>query len=467
MSEQRIVYCPIHETSLVEMLAIAREARRRREVAQYFFLHNPRLMSERSTLEDAGMEVVVFSPDESGPFSPKPLLERVLTAFLARGFTPPRWLLEYGLELFRTAKYFDVAISKALARIKPTAVALPDDRTFSHGFLPAVMHHCARINIPSIIVPISIPGDLDSLLRLSSRKQNALPDGHWLIRRFGNQVRLDPELDRQVSFYPIVQTLLLKQRDWLPQNPWAIGGGFSTRVLAEGALSQTVLLEAGCPQQKIRITGHRSHDVIYNLQKRRQQVRSALFPDCGDQPILVISLPQLGEHNLLPWDRHWEEIHFLCDSVSDWRHTVVISLHPKMKREQYQFVEDNYGLHITDQPLREVLPAADLFIATFSSTVQWAILCRTPSIVVDFYGFGYSTYDDIAGIAIETDKQAYCATLRQLLENATIRKERQMLLANYADQISPFDGKCTDRIIESLIDRNPVVAGQNIPDPKS
>ena len=100
---------------------------------------------------------------------------------------------------------------------------------------------------------------------------------------------------------------------------------------------------------------------------------------CPDKKIIICALPQLAEHNILDWENHWKEIEFLVSTISSRKQNLILSLHPKMEREKYLFLEEKYNCKIAEERLFEFLPIADLFIATFSSTIIWSVFCEISS----------------------------------------------------------------------------------------
>ena len=96
--------------------------------------------------------------------------------------------------------------------------------------------------------------------------------------------------------------------------------------------------------------------------------------------------------------------------------SVLISLHPRSRRGDYQEMADGCGARIAESPLLELLPAADLFVATHSSTVRWAILLKTPIIVLDDFGIGSNGMFGENSLTFVTDR-------------ATVKNEAERLLA--------------------------------------
>lgn len=448
-----IVFCPVHPTSLSEMSQIANGLSKRKDCRVVMLLPNEELLAEAKNLATDSVDLhPVLPSSELNLASATSLWHRLCIAMISRGHIPPRWLMRRGLDIYNLLVFYHQAINQLFTTLQPHSVILPDDRSFCRGFLPMVLRCCSQLNLQSIIVPISYPGGIDSLIQMESRKSSELPAKHWILERFPEQCRLSPYTNQQVPFYPIVETLLLNFFNALPKNPWTMGGGSSDWLLVEGEETRQRLIGEGTGNKKMIVTGHRSHDVLHSLRQKRNEIRSALPLDSNtDLPILVVALPQLGEHKILLWEQHWQEIRYLLETFKPWTGQVLISLHPKMKPTQYAFIESEYGYTISLDPLNQILPAADVFLATFSTTIQWAALCRIPAIVVDFYDFNYTDYDDYAGVDIYRQKSSYELRLKELMNQPEQRKEMQRLAETTASLISPFDGKCTQRINDFIL----------------
>jgi len=131
---------------------------------------------------------------------------------------------------------------------------------------------------------------------------------------------------------------------------------------------------------------------------------------------------------------------------------VLISLHPKMDISKYRFIEIDYGIPILTEPLKDILPAADCFAATFSSTVEWAVLCEIPSIVFDFYGLNYDMYDNYDGIVLVKKKPDLEDFLVKIQNDEIYSQQLSLAHRKNVAELSPFDGKCTERIVKACCD---------------
>ncbi len=204
----------------------------------------------------------------------------------------------------------------------------------------------------------------------------------------------------------------------LPDNPWIMGGGKSTFVLVEGEDIKRRYIEWGCNKDKIIVTGRAAHDYLFEGFKQKQNIRDRLFKKYHfnqDVKLILVALPQYAEEGLLSWEKHLNEINFIGSIYQQLNANCLISLHPRMERNNYLFLEKEYSLVIAEEPLSDILPAADIFTATYSSTVPWAVLCQIPTVVFDFLDFGYESFN-YPGTIIVKDKEKYNVGIRKIIE---------------------------------------------------
>jgi len=253
------------------------------------------------------------------------------------------------------------------------------------------------------------------------------------------------------SYYGYISQDAYKRAGIQSFNPWVMGGGRIATVLADGESKRQRLIDHGCSADKIVITGIPQHDRLFSAAQNKVELISVLRNkyDIGEV-LVIISLPQLAEHGILSWQRHWEEIEYLVRALEKNSIMALISLHPKMSRENYIFVE-KYGHRIIDESLADILPAADFFIATFSSTVQWSVMLKIPTVVVDFYDLNYSDWDNVAGVQVVSEKSEFENQLDFLMGDEQYRLGLSNSLKEFSIGMSPFDGKCTERLVSYLI----------------
>ena len=166
----------------------------------------------------------------------------------------------------------------------------------------------------------------------------------------------------------------------------------------------------------------------------------------NSKPNWILALPQLAEHDLLDWPSHWKYQNDILKAVTQRNENILISLHPRMKKEQYDFLEKDYNCRILEERLFDVLPIADYFLAGYSSTIRWAVLCGIQSIVVDFTMMKHKMFDDLQSVKYALNNQE----LMNLM--LTLHYDNDDLKQDFKRLSGPeiFDGKTITRYIQLL-----------------
>ncbi len=349
-------------------------------------------------------------------------------------------------------------VRRLLDGINPQGILLVGDRHI--GIETALVELANRRGIPSLLIPYAL-SDRES----AAVYRLAMPDWRrtygmerWLNRMV---VRLHPEW----SFTQNGETLLwqppatmLAAAIWrmMPVDPWVLGGGAGWAMAVESHHSKDNFILQGMADEKITIVGKPRYDRAAKIWQQRVEARQRLCAEWGVDPekkLLVCAVPQLGEHDLLPWDQHWDETEFLFGVFSDLLpHTnVVLSLHPKSNFAEYAPRAERYGLVIAHQSYDQLIPISDVFVAAYSSTVTLAIAAHIPVIVVDFHNFDYDIFNDVNGIIIVRQREKFVSTLQRILNDQAFYQQLVDGQAQAAEYWVRFDGKATERILD-LID---------------
>ena len=258
------------------------------------------------------------------------------------------------------------------------------------------------------------------------------------------------------AFYRPFETEALTQLGILPVNPWVLGGGLSYKMLVDSEREKNRLINLGGEQAKYLVTGLASHDFLFGRLNQKQSIKTKLQQahNLKHEFNIVVSLPQYYEHSLCDKTTHFELIEEMVTMLSGLEANIILSLHPKMKYSNYEFLLKFPNVIFLRGPLSHSIVSADLFLATYSSTVSWAIMCNIPVVMFDHIGLNYTGFYsefELPVVYNNNDLLGFCR------EKVKVSK-KQLVLCNYykqdlVAQLSPFDGKCKDRILEGLISK--------------
>lgn len=441
------------------MLPIAIYINSNSKLKSVFLLGTFNMIEEEVRLNSIGMETIKITPYVWSNklvfyYKIRKIISSIINKLMLIGCPIHTSLFKYFNEFYGRLNKYYIDLSEIFGRHDIVSVVLPDDRSLAFGFLPAVIKVCLQLNIKTVIPPISYAADRTTMCNAHFRKQQKISVDNKLFKNYPKNLYYEKEGDESaISFYPAIVTELLYRFEALPNNPWVIGGGGAKYVLADGESTAKRYINLGCSPQKVIISGHTAHDDLFFTLKNKSFNKEKILKKygCGERSLTILSLPQLGEHNILSWEEHWSEIHFLCKVFSAYEGEVLISLHPKMKILEYQFIESEYSIPICNEPLREILPLADIFVATFSSTIEWAVLCEIPAIVFDFYGLGYDIYDGYDGVVVTDNRLKLPIILSEIQNKISYYEQLKKAHAKKARLLSPFDGRCMQRVVHELI----------------
>lgn len=347
-------------------------------------------------------------------------------------------------------------IERLWDQLRPAALVALDGRKY--GWQLPALKVCRQRGTRVTLPPVALAA---RPLELAQRNQGPqyLADNFPALReRHPGQALWDPARQAHVFFYPAPVVAALCAHGMLPPNPWVVGGGGQATVMVEGQDMRDLHAASGLDPARMVVTGHAAHDALHQGLARRQELRRELGRRHGldpGAPLVLLTPLALAEQGIWERDRQQRENEFLCRVMAQEMGPAgargLVSLHPKADPRDYGFMAQKYGLTLLEQRIEEVLPAMDVFLASFSSTVAWAALCRVPSLVCAFHGLSYDFFDHLRGVLILPRPEDLAPALGRLLtDQAHHRATVQALIESTRGQ-SPFDGRCTQRILRAIL----------------
>lgn len=396
------------------------------------------------------VKIIRIDPINSLPKWLSTTLKMFLHFLLLRKFFPRKIRIQIeALQVLLNLRLSYRFIKNNLKSIKIDKYVLFGDRHYVSGIEPALIKYAKEKNLPIIIPPHGHYSDIPSLFPLRRDKDHMFENFSEKAKRLSYPQK-DPQSNKLISFFKASKIIALHQFGLTYSNPWVIGASFSNILMVDSEFEASRLIDEGCPKEKVVVTGQIVYDFLYDLRLKRDEIKQRLAKKyCLNEkkPLILVALPQILEQGLGNEEVHWQEINFILRNLEPFKTNCLLALHPKMDRLTYQKFISSFSLNILDDDLKDALPAADVYISTFSSTIQWSGFCAIPTLILDFYGLNYTTYDDRPGIHILRDRKLVHRTIEYMTENA-LRLSRNM--EPYKIMYAPTDGQCRSRIIEYL-----------------
>jgi len=256
-------------------------------------------------------------------------------------------------------------------------------------------------------------------------------------------------------------------REWLgiaPLLPWILHSGHADALAVENEAVRDYCIAEGLPPEKIKVTGSSTHDIISATISKSAGKRLELYTDLflpDDRPMILSALPPdslcMGRPQC-EFNKYDDLIEFWCSSLAAIKaYNIVICLHPSVTIREMKHIE-RFGVKIAKEPTYQLIPLCDIFVASISSTIQWAIACGKPVVNYDVYRYRYTDYVNVDGVISIENKSDFVNTLQRLASDANYCAEMVARQSVHAKRWGRLDGKAGDRLMQlfdDLIDQYP------------
>jgi len=254
------------------------------------------------------------------------------------------------------------------------------------------------------------------------------------------------------------RVLVMESFGLAPPLPWIFNSGFADAIMVESERMKQYYLDCGIPEYRLRLIGSLADDVMADILRQKKQKAADLCRELGlsdNKPILLSALPpdflyMIGGRPESDFRIYPELVRFWVKAIAKvGNYNVVVCLHPSVRFEDFQYIED-WGVRIAKRDTAELVPLSDLYVASVSSTIRWAIACGIPVINYDVYRYHYTDYLDVEGVIAVEEKADFEFMLNKLTKDTTFYKQKKLEQGYSASQWGIFDGKVGERLLELL-----------------
>ncbi len=346
----------------------------------------------------------------------------------------------------------DLRYEKILREINPAIVCLSEDIL---GPLSGPLIRAARRRgIPSVIVPFTIPNPIEIL--------------EYCIKNPESVVQ-SPKHDELLAAFPHFFTsykdrLLLRSNPELllaselsgigSKTPFISNSGHADRILVESERMLAVYQKLGFPAEQLTLAGSVTDDRLFGGLQRRNELRNALYARLGlpsDRPMLLSALVPDQLVSGVPWcefTTYPELVEFWVKTIAgcSYNYNVVLKINPRAHREDYLHLE-RYGVRIAPDDTVDLVPLADIYITSLSSTLRWAAACGIPCVNYDVYHFRYGDYAGTPGIVHVEKMDEFVSTVNRLANDDAFRADLRTSQAADAPSWGKLDGLSLERIV--------------------
>ena len=351
-------------------------------------------------------------------------------------------------ETFRLA-WIIKSIRKIIRQEKISLLVLPADNRYDQAAYVKAAHLERR---GAVVIPQFMASHLEWAEYVWDQKPYKV-EGFFnklAARRFPNWV-LDYK-GRKLLAQSGIQILAREGLGIAPPLPWILHSGHADAIAVESQAVQQYCLDEGLPSKILVVTGSVSLDVIFETSTKQRINKTELCRLIAEdvrKPIILSALPPDSIYMGRPecdFQVYDELVDYWCKSISSiTKFLHIVCLHPSVTYEEMKHIE-SYGLKISPLPTMEVIGLCDLFVASISSTIQWAIACGIPVLNYDVYRYRYTDYQGLGGVITTEEQDEFLKYLDLMTSNDTFRSRMISAQRESSKKWGNLDGKSGDRL---------------------
>ena len=253
----------------------------------------------------------------------------------------------------RARRYFN----KLICELEIDELFVSNDRSYGTGFLFPAIKAATNVNIPVSVVEFADFADEQRLYAVREKSGNNRSVS-LITKLLFPQYILKNKNKPEIEMYNSFKLIYLMLHGCLNRNPKIVGSMKGVRVLVRNSATAKRLISNGCDKSRVIMIDDFFID---------NKIVSSKDID------ISFAFPQLFEHDLCS-KREANEIHReICEVLSNISSVIKVLLHPKMNINEYQWIQEEYGLKIFEGSSYDAIQRSRVFISTYSSLTHDAI----------------------------------------------------------------------------------------------
>lgn len=303
-----------------------------------------------------------------------------------------KWLFWGPISVIENMDYilkYSKIMREHFEKYRPKALVVYTDRR--GGYERAAIYHAKKCNIPIVIPSVSHIFFQQFFNNPHNgvyfKKEKRLPFIYRIAKKVNNNWVAEYE-DNYVFFHNAQRLLAANILKMCNMNPWVLGATKPTlnanadidsyfetvKILGDDIASDSLAFTTNIEMYYVKKSLESKDEIRQKLKKKYNMQ--------GDTIIIFSAVPyhEAGITDLeYNQDIHEKVISYLSKQDTQ----ILVSLHPKMEKDNYLFLENYDNVVIVEEPLRDIIGCADIFVSCEeSATKQWAVFLKMDMILL-------------------------------------------------------------------------------------
>lgn len=346
--------------------------------------------------------------------------------------------------------------ASALLSLEADCMVMFEDNIGNTSRQIAVAAKQAGLNY--IVLPTTIPNPIEPAHYYASDPRHSAggPIG-WLIRRFKPGWVFDYQ-GLGLLRLPATEIILYEITGLATRRPWLLNYGQAYRIAIDSQRIAQRYQALGFPPEQLETLGSPVDDVLFAASQSRAALREQLLAPLGlrdDRPLVLAAIPpnQFTAPSIegFEYDSYEEMLQGWVDALAPLaqRANILAVKHPRTKAEEVQCFT-RAGVPLVDAATETLLPLSDLYVASISATIRWALALGIPVINYDCYRYRYGDYAGASGLVEVEDRTRFEQALHDILDSPGRLDELGKRQKEQASEWGVVDGCFAARLRELL-----------------
>lgn len=309
---------------------------------------------------------------------------------------------------------------RLMARVRPRLLVVAED-TVEYA-TAALIRAAHERGAPAAILPFTVStAEEPAETYAGARRFQVAGVGNRLLARF-RPSWAHTHRGRRLVRQPAPRALALEMFGLAPPRPWTVHSGRADRIAVESPRMLELYRREGLAEETLVLTGAPYDDVLAAAKAEAGPRRAALAAELDldpSRPLVVSALPpdQMGSRaEACEFASYAALVSAWVDALAasgDWN--VVLTAHPRVRPGELDLPARG-RVRLVTRDTASLVPLADLFVASASATIRWAIATGVPVVNYDVYRYGYGDYRECRGVIGADGREAFGRALRSLAD---------------------------------------------------